>query len=331
MRLNEIGIVVIGRNEGSRLVDCFDSISSISSPTVYVDSGSTDGSAEMAERLGLIVVRLDPKQPFTAARARNEGFAALLSDHRDVRFVQFLDGDCLLVEGWIENALTFITERSDVAVICGRRRERYPERTIYNEMTDREWNTAIGEVAACGGDSLVRVEAFQAVGGFRSELMAGEEPDLCARLINTGWRIWRLDAEMSVHDIAMTRFSQWWVRAVRGGYGFAEVCALHQSSRTRPFLTNIVRAVFWGGILPTAICLTSLVYWQAIFFACMYPMQIVRIATQCGPRDRKSWTFALFITVAKLAELQGILRYVRRRWFGLAVGLIEYKTRPHGS
>jgi GT2 family glycosyltransferase len=331
MRLDEIGIVVIGRNEGSRLSDCFSSISSSRGPTVYVDSGSTDGSAEMAERLELIVVRLNSKLPFTAARARNEGFAALLAHQPHVRFVQFLDGDCLLVEGWIERALAFIGEHRDIAVVCGRRRERYPEQTIYNGISDREWNTAVGETSACGGDSVMRVEAFQAVVGFRSELMAGEEPDLCARLTNGGWRIWRLDAEMTVHDIAMTRFGQWWVRAVRSGYGYAEVCALHRRSRTRPFLRNILRVVFWAAILPVGICAISLIYWQAVFCAIIYPVQILRIAVQSGPRDKKSWTFAVFVTLAKFAEMQGILRYVRRRWFGRSVGLIEYKTNPRGS
>ena len=36
---------------------------------------------------------------------------------------------------------------------------------------------------------LVRVEAFEAVGGFRPELIAGEEPELCMRLREKGWKI----------------------------------------------------------------------------------------------------------------------------------------------
>jgi GT2 family glycosyltransferase len=331
MGLEEIGIVVIGRNEGSRLSDCFSSIALNRSSIVYVDSGSTDGSAEMAERLKLVVVRLNPELPFTAARARNEGFTALLVQQPSVRFVQFVDGDCLLVETWIDAALAFLCEHDDVAVVCGRRRERYPEHTIYNAMSDREWNTPVGETLACGGDSLVRVEAFQAVEGFRSELMAGEEPDLCARLINAGWRIWRLDAEMTVHDMAMTRFRQWWVRAVRGGYGYAEVCALHRGSTTRPFFRNVVRALFWATILPVAICAVSLVYWQALFCFIIYPLQVLRIAARGGLRNKKSWIFAFFLMVAKFAEMQGILRYVRRRWFASPVKLIEYKTNLLGS
>ena len=37
----------------------------------------------------------------------------------------------------------------------------------------------------------MRVEAFEAVGGYRAQLIAGEEPELCVRLREIGWKIWR--------------------------------------------------------------------------------------------------------------------------------------------
>ena len=46
------GVVVIGRNEGERLVRCLQSLSQSRAPLVYVDSSSTDGSCEQAQRLG---------------------------------------------------------------------------------------------------------------------------------------------------------------------------------------------------------------------------------------------------------------------------------------
>ena len=46
-------------------------------------------------------------RPFTAARARNEGYAALVKLQPNTRFVQFIDGDCELVSGWLETALEF--------------------------------------------------------------------------------------------------------------------------------------------------------------------------------------------------------------------------------
>src|SRR5262245_28643656 len=96
-----MGIVVIGRNEGERLIRCLQSAKSHTDDIVYVDSGSTDGSTRTAENLGILVVKLDLAQPFTAARARNEGFAALKALRPDIRFVQFVDGDCELVDDWL--------------------------------------------------------------------------------------------------------------------------------------------------------------------------------------------------------------------------------------
>ena len=70
---NRIGIVVIGRNEGGRLIRCLTSLKE-NKQLVYVDSGSTDSSVIEARRRGAEVVELNMEIPFTAARARNEGF-----------------------------------------------------------------------------------------------------------------------------------------------------------------------------------------------------------------------------------------------------------------
>src|SRR5581483_941040 len=202
---NHVGIVVIGRNEGERLIGCLSSVSH-EGTLIYVDSGSSDGSVAAAEKMGASVVKLDLNLPFTAARARNEGFAALKALRPNVRFVQFIDGDCILVDGWLEKALMFLEQRANAAIVCVRRREHEPSPSIYNLLCELEWNTPVGQTLACGGDALVRVAAFEQVGGFRPQLIAGEEPELCVRLREKGWKIWRLDAEMTQHDAAMTRF-----------------------------------------------------------------------------------------------------------------------------
>jgi GT2 family glycosyltransferase len=322
---NDIGVVAIGRNEGERLLDCLVSVKSEAANIVYVDSGSSDGSIAAAQQIGAIVVPLDLTQPFTAARARNEGFAALQALRPDICFVQFLDGDCILVRGWLEKARAFIEQRKDTAIVCGRRRERHPTASFYNQLCDLEWETPIGEALACGGDALVRVEAFEAVGGFRPQLIAGEEPELCMRLRERGWKIWRLDAEMTQHDAAMTRFSQWWVRAMRSGHAFSEVSWLHRSSPLGIWRRETARAVFWGGLLPAIVCLGALIHPVVLWGALTYPLQICRIAVARGPTLSQSWKYALFATLAKLAEFQGVLKFWWRQWGRQTATLIEYK------
>ena len=322
---HEIGVVAIGRNEGMRLIDCLTSVRSVTANIVYVDSGSTDGSVAAAEKIGASVVKLDLTQPFTAARARNEGFATLNTLRPNIRFVQFIDGDCSLAQLWIDKALAFMEQRSDVAIVCGRRRERDPAASIYNRLLDDEWNTPVGEATACGGDALVRVETFAGVGGFRPSLIAGEEPELCLRLREAGWKIWRLNEEMTQHDAAMRRFAQWWVRSVRSGYGFAEVSRLHQASPHVTWGREIARAVFWAGALPLVIVAGALIHPFALWLTIAYPLHVVRLGIRRGATSSESWRYATLSIPAKFAQLQGILKFYWRNWRQQATQLIEYK------
>jgi GT2 family glycosyltransferase len=320
-----IGVVAIGRNEGRRLIDCLRSVRAVNSNIVYVDSGSSDGSVAAAREIGALVVELDRAEPFTAARARNAGLAALKIFRPNVCFVQFIDGDCILAQFWIDKALAFIEQRADIAIVCGRRRERDPTASIYNRLLDDEWNTPVGEATACGGDALVRVEAFEKVGGFRPWLMAGEEPELCLRLREDGWKIWRLDEEMTQHDAAMHRFAQWWMRSVRSGYGFTEVSRLYSASPHVTWERDIARAVFWAGVLPLVIGAGALIQPFAIWLILAYPLQVFRLGIRGSATSSANWWSAILSVPAKFAQLQGILKFCWRHWRQQTTQLIEYK------
>jgi GT2 family glycosyltransferase len=322
---NDVGVVAIGRNEGERLIDCLTSVRAATANLVYVDSGSTDGSVVAAEKLGADVVNLELSRPFTAARARNEGFAMLNATKPDIQFVQFIDGDCILAQHWIEKALAFIENRPDVAIVCGRRRERYPTDSIYNRILDDEWNTPIGEANACGGDALVRVSAFESVDGFRTSLIAGEEPELCIRLRGKGWKIWRLDDDMTQHDAAMHTFGQWWLRSVRSGYAFAEVSRLHRKLKPVPWRRELGRAVCWAGILPLVTVVGGLIKPLILWLTLAYPLQVVRLGVRRGAASSESWWCAILSIPTKFAELEGILKYYWLSWRRKNSRLIEYK------
>lgn len=329
MTFPDLGVVVIGRNEGPRLVDCLASVQSAGAGAlVYVDSGSTDGSVEAAERAGATVVILDPSQTFTAARARNEGFSKIRQIAPQICFVQFVDGDCILNAGWFVNALAFLENQNEVAVVCGRRRERYPKASVYNLLCDIEWNTPIGEANACGGDALIRAAAFEEVGGFLPGVMAGEEPELCIRLREQGWRIWRLDTEMTLHDAAMSRFRQWWVRSIRSGYGFAEVARLHKASPFQIWSRAVPSALFWGIGLPTGILVASAFRPLFLWFLLVYPLQVGSIAARRGLGLPGTWAYALLAVLGKFAQARGVMRYYWSQFSGQVEQLIEYKSQP---
>ena len=236
-------------------------------------------------------------------------------------FVQFIDGDCALRSNWIAQASTFLRDHPDVAAVCGRRRERFPEATTYNRLTDLEWDSPTGEVRACGGDVLMRSEAIEAVGRYNPALIAGEEPELCVRLRQAGWRIWRLDTEMTWHDADMTRFGQWWSRSKRAGHAYAEGAAMHGAPPERHYVPQLRRAVLWGLGLPITILLLALfVTPWALLMLLLWPVKIARLVLRGHDA-----THAVFLTLANFAEASGVLTYLSRRISGRERKLIEYK------
>jgi glycosyltransferase involved in cell wall biosynthesis len=296
-----IGAVVIGRNEGKRLETCLRSVRDEIDHIVYVDSGSTDSSIAVALRHATEIVQLSTDRPFNAARARNAGAKKLLNEH-SIELIQFIDGDCELQPGWVGLATTFLAQNPQFAIACGRRRERYPEMSRYNRLCDMEWDTPVGVTLTCGGDSLIRTQAFTAVGGFCEDLIAGEEPDLCFRLRKKGWLIFRLDAEMTRHDASMTRATQWWNRSVRSGFATAE--AYRRRGDLEPaLLRRVVSNVVWA--LPVA--------WP------LWPLLWIRV------HRRRGALYATHIVLGKLPHLYGQVRFWWQRWRGRPGTLIEYK------
>jgi len=330
VRAPQIGVVVIGRNEGDRLLRCLRSVTGAAREIVYVDSGSTDGSVQAARAMGVATVELDMRVPFAPGRARNEGFLRLRERMPDLDYVQFVDGDCEVNPAWLEQAAAFLSAHSDVAVVGGRRRERYPERSIYNRMCAMEWEAhPIGEATACGGDALMRAAAFAAANGYRPDLMAGEEPELCDRLRVAGWRIWFLDAPLTVHDAAMLRFGQWWKRAARSGYGSMQRAILCRTPVELAGLRDFLSTWWWALALPLAVIATAALggLW-ALALLLLYPAQLTRVALRSGRREpwTRSLGCSLFLLLAKLPKLIGQLTFLAHHWGRRASPLIEYKS-----
>ena len=329
-----LSIVVIGRNEGQRLARCLGSISQVRGVAVkgvvYVDSGSVDGSPEYAASMGCHVVELDPSRPFSAARARNEGFTWVMEHNPDVPFIQFLDGDCSLAEDWLEKGLSVLTERPDVGVACGHVHELCPGATIYNQLCDLEWQQAPGEIRSSGGRFLIRTEVYRAVGGFRPDVIAAEDDEFCVRVRRTGAKILMVDADMARHDMAMTRFSQWWRRSKRTGHAFAHVSALHGRSVDRYFVADCRRIWIWGLILPVlALSLAPVTHGLSLLLlTCAYGLQFARTfirGRQRGWSARQAAIYSIFTVLFKFPALTGLLEYYWRQWRSHDFTIIEYK------
>lgn len=321
-----VGIVIIGRNEGKRLQSCLQALAHRTA--VYVDSGSADGSVPFAKGMALDVLELDTSRPFTAARARNEGFARLQELDASVRYVQFVDGDCEIADGWLERAHSFLEKYDQCAVVCGRLQELHADASIYNRLCQMEWQKQPGEIAACGGIFMIHASSFAEIGGFDPNVIAAEDDELCLRLRRKGWKIVFVDEDMASHDAAMTRFGQWWKRAVRGGYAYAQGVALHGKSDGH-FVKDVRRILVWGLILPmTAAALAWPTYGGSLLLFLAYPLLLIKIYRYGRSRG---WTssdarlYAFFTVLAKFPGLLGLLKFHWRRLTGGQQCIIEHK------
>jgi glycosyl transferase family 2 len=331
----KLGLVVIGRNEGARLARCLVSVRGIPH-RVYVDSGSTDGSVSLAQSEGVVVVELAVPPEFTAARARNAGLTRLLEDEPDLEFVQMVDGDCEIQPGWIAAALVPLQADSTLALVFGRRRERHPERSLYNALCDDEWNVPVGVANGVGGDALFRVSALRAVNFYDPKMIAGEDTELAMRLRKAGWTLHRIDVDMTLHDAAITRFAQWWKRTRRSGHGYGEMAFLHPDARDPNWPRTVRGIVLWGAILPAIAVLGALAAvafnprWgivtllavavtlsNSLRLALRQRRRGLRVAVACGS--------GLLLMLGKIPQFLGLLDYHVNRLRGRASRLIEYK------
>jgi glycosyltransferase involved in cell wall biosynthesis len=326
--LPTLSVVIIGRNEGERLERCIRSAQAIQgwppSEILYVDSGSTDGSLELASRLGATVLPLSPGA-FTAARARNLGWRSASTE-----MVLFLDGDTKVYSNFPLAALAELQKDPANAAAWGHRREGEPRFSVYVRVLDLDWMFAPGETPYCGGDVLMRRAALEAVGGFDDALIAGEEPEMCRRMRSVGWRIQHIDHPMTVHDLAITRFSQYWRRCLRAGYAFAMVAARFRDTSdpmwSEAVTRNFLRGLFW--LISPFVAFAASIGFRSVLPFVFWILVLVTVAARTAMRSNwksASWTtlflYGLHSHLQQIPILFGQIQF----FFNRNKALMEYK------
>ncbi len=327
-----LSVVVIGRNEGERLMRCLESVRSMTPAgggmeILYADSASTDGSPERAATLGARVLTLTSGRP-TAARGRNAGWRAASGE-----YVLFLDGDTLLDPDFVVRALPAFGD-PQTAIVWGHRREIHPEASLYNRVLDLDWIYPPGPADFCGGDALMRRAALEEVGGYDEDLIAGEEPEMCRRMRARGHRILHIDQPMTGHDLAMTRWRQYWRRALRAGHAYAEVADRFRGSGM-PFWEDEVRrnrkraaVLLFVPFAAAGAAILLHTAWLLVLAPLFYAAIAVRSARKCGWKGGSPGTRLLYGAHSHLQQIPiliGQLQYLRARKAGRRRELIEYK------
>ena len=329
--MSPYGIVIIGRNEAKRLSDCINSVTGVDTPVVYVDSGSTDNSVSIANQANIDVHKLDSSVPFSAARARNEGFNFLLSKYPDIEAVQFIDGDCQLVDGWLQQGFTALKENNKRAAIVGHLQEMHPEKSVYNKLCSMEWKSAPSDVLNCGsfgGISIIRTSIFQELGGFNPDIIAGEEPNFCLRMNAAGYHVTKIDVEMAIHDAEITKFSQWWQRVVREGHSIGQGALLSKQAGANDMQKESMSTWLWGLILPLIIIVGAIpskglsLILTGGYLVLFYRIYKYRRRLNDDKDDAR--LYAKYTIIGKFPAMVGLLKFHYNKLFN-KYRIIEYK------
>jgi glycosyltransferase involved in cell wall biosynthesis len=328
-----ISVVVIGRNEGQRLARCLESIRQMRGfdediEVIYVDSASQDDSPALAASYGAEVIVLHAERP-TAALGRNAGWRIARAE-----FVLFLDGDTILHPDFVKAAREPMLQDASIVAVWGHRREIHPETSLFNRILDLDWVYAPGFTEFCGGDVLMRRSALEEAGGYDGELIAGEEPELCRRMRANGHRVLHIDHPMTGHDMHMTRWNQYWKRAVRAGHAFAEISRRFRDSDDPSWDSdrkrNLVRGVFWMASFAIALAVSAI--WLTILPIALWVALLLvlslRSAWKARWKSKNAFTLLLYGVHSHLQQVPiciGQLRYAVDQMRGNRRALIEYK------
>lgn len=326
---DQVGVVVIGRNEAERLGRCVQSVLRSTRRIVYVDSASTDGSVVIARSAGLNVVEVDGSGPLTAARARNVGFEWLIKSNPAVKYVQFVDGDCEMVDGWLEAGADILDHEPELAIVAGALREREPMSSIYSRLCDIEWRQPVGETSWVGGIFMVRREAFDQVCGFNAAVVAAEDNEFCHRLGARGWKIRRVAQRMASHDAGMTRFEQWWMRCLRSGYAQAQGASVHGRSQFRR-MDRESRSVWVSGLLIPLAAFVGMVAVNPWFVLLLvgHPLLVLKTywnMRRLGFGRTDAVVYAVHCVAAKVPQAVGQIKFLFDRFCGRPAVIIEHK------
>lgn len=327
-----VGVVVIGRNEGERLKLSLESVTNAGIPVVYVDSGSTDDSVSLAQSYVDKVHQLDTSSPFSAARARNEGFDVITEAFPDVKYVQFVDGDCVVAPGWFEAAVKVLAAPDGPSLVLGHRTELQPKLTVYNRLAAIEWNSPVGELTNFGcliGSFLIKVPVFKEMNGFKTNVIAGEDSELGVRMCLAGHKMQKIDHHMETHDANILKFSQWWSRAVRAGHAIGQRAHINGKTALQDCVHARKSTVIWGIIMPViAIIMLFVCPLISLGILGLYGLMFWKVYRYAIREQRLTHDDAVIYTasivVGKIANGLGLIKFqmntMRKKYV-----LIEYK------
>ena len=280
-------------------------------------------SIQIANNYADVVLELDPSIPFSAGRARNEGFEKLVNEFSDIEFVQFVDGDCALKKGWLKEARDTLTGSDSIAAVIGHLQEVGNPSGVFGRLFSMEWHSGAGEVSdfgKFGGITMIKRSVLHELGGYNPSVIAGQDSELGVRMKLAGYIVFKIDAPMATHDAGIDTFRQWWKRSVRAGHAIGQRAYLNGNTPLRDCVHERRSTWFWGIGLPIIIALTSFPTNGLSLFALggylVLGSRVFVRRVKSGQVVSDAFLYAAFIILSKFANGVGLIRFYINRFRG---------------
>ena len=259
----DVTVIVPAYNEAASLGDTLASLRAQTVPPreiIVVDDCSTDGTGDVARRLGVTVVR--PPQN-TGSKAGAQNFALR---HVGSALTIALDADTVLAPDAIDRLLPAF-DRSAVAAACGFvipqrvqsiwERGRYIEYlfafTYYKQLQECYGKPLISS----GCFSMYRTDILRSQGGWSPRTLA-EDMDLTWSLYQAGHEV-RFVPDAVCYPIEPATFALMKKQLRRWSHGFVQNVRLHwRGILAVPYLRSAVAVAFWDATIASAVYLVVL-------------------------------------------------------------------------
>lgn len=262
--LPRVSIIIPVKDRAEDLRLCLASLKQLAYPqshieVLVVDDGSGDATPQVALESGATLLE-SGQVGGGPALARNRGAAAASGE-----ILAFIDSDCTAAPSWLNELLPAFADAQLAAVggwvdgmYQGSALDRYEAVMSSLNLGRRELS------GGAGGDTfylpscnlLLRKQAFDEAGGFRSELQVGEDVDLTWRLRDAGWKLLYQPSGTVYHA---HRSLLWPFMKRRFEYGTSEglLQRLHPVRGKKMLLPPLLTAIL--ALLATALILGSAV------------------------------------------------------------------------
>lgn len=283
-----VSVVVIGYNEADNLLRTFTAIRNMNYPLefielIYVDSGSTDCSVQIAQKFTSRIF-IEDIWP-SAARNRNRG---LFESKFDI--VHFVDGDVNLHPDYLYEAVLRITGHEAQCVFGN-----------LKELTNNKWDSILihdyqnrihGYVDSPGAGGTFLKNSLIAINGWDERIPRGEEIELGIRFREAGYKILFINRLMGLHDYGVKNILNYFRKQISEGRSMGAIWQIKSKNEfTRQTAHNIYKNIIFHIVLffsvffsimykePELFFLFILIYFKFILFKYLFIKKIRNINT----------------------------------------------------